>query len=810
MNLRAYWRDPLALALLAILVLGLIATLRLAFDIGRPYGGFLEEYAPSVGDFVRVDTNTPLSWPNASSDLLNQALIDIDGQPYAEQQATAYAAAASRGAPTVSLTLENGGQRNVKQVPVRIFSLADYLDIKLPLIVTNVTLWVLAWIVFSSQPTDPLNRAASWVFGVLALALWSPFVSLFWEREPLVWTLNAISNLAWALLGAAVLAFAWRYPRPLRRVPAWAPNAAHAVGSLFGLAWAACRLWIYFFGWSPLVAALDGLAFTLSLPVMLSAAVLSFAARLVWGWFVERDRAVRRGLLIATVGLAIASPPIVLFLADMAGLRASLILSGLDLRYLVLAIPASYAFVILRYRTFRTAHPVFLGVVIFGLSALLSSVGSWALRHALDLPDRSLSESFIPVFVVSLIASFFWATQTGWQGIFSRLLQWERSSYVAARNFGERLMRPADLTSLPGLLSEALRSELRLERVAVWRWSGDHGLLLAGQAGTWAVLPPQLTLPPFAEPTHLAEVGLPPQRPMRLGGVSRALPAWLKPVAAAEAEVAVLLAGPSGPLGLLALGKRWDEEVFDERDLEIVTLIAQQATLVWMASATMAELREVPTLLTRAQKHERFRIAQDLHDTVQQRLGGIQLLLDTCLDQLRTNPQNAAPLLERCALETERTAQIVSRIRDNLAPPEVARGIAVSIAGTAAEFERRSGVPISVRVASTLAARLPIEAQGELVLVVQQALDNIAEHAGARHVTVAMDDEGRRATLLIEDDGCGFTDARRVTARAAGSFGLVSMHARMLGLGGDLRVDSTAGSGTRVTGWVPLRPASSV
>ncbi len=809
MNWRAYRRDPLALALLAILVIGCTATLRLLFDIGRPYGGFLEEYAPSVGDFVRVDTNTPLSWPNASSDLLNQDLISIDGQPYAGHQALAYADAVSRGAPTVTLVLEYGGQRQVKPVPVRLFSFADYLDIKLPLIVTNVTLWVLAWIVFSSQPADPLNRAASWVFGVLALALWTPFVSLFWDREPLVWTLNAVSNLAWALLAAAILAFAWRYPRPLRRVPAWTAKAVHGVGAFIGLFWAACRLWIYFVGWSPLVAALDGLAFTLALPVMLSIAVVSFAVRLVWSWIVERDRAVRRGLFIATVGLAISSPPIVLFLADMAGLRASLILSGLDLRYLVLAIPASYAFVILRYRTFRTAHPVFLGVVIFGLSALLSSVGSWALRRALGLPDRSLTEQFIPVFVVSLIASVFWATQTGWQGLFSRLLQWERSSYMAARNLGERLMGLVDLTALPGLLVQALQSELRLDRVAVWRWAGDHGLMLAGQAGLWRALPPQLTLPPSGDPVQLTAAGLPPQRPVRLGGVGIALPPWLKPVADAEAEVAVLLAGPSGPLGLLALGKKWDEEVFDERDLEIVTLIAQQATLVWMASATMAELREVPALLTKAQKHERFRIAQDLHDTVQQRLGGLQFLLDTCLDQLKTNPEQAAKLLERCALETERTAQIVSRIRDNLAPPEAARGIGASVASAVAEFERRCNLPVNARIAPTLAARLSPEAQGELVLVVQQALDNIAEHARAAHVSVTMTDEGRRATLLIEDDGCGFTEAHRVTARAAGSFGLVSMHARMLGLGGDLRVDSIEGSGTRVTGWVPIRPDSS-
>jgi signal transduction histidine kinase len=258
-------------------------------------------------------------------------------------------------------------------------------------------------------------------------------------------------------------------------------------------------------------------------------------------------------------------------------------------------------------------------------------------------------------------------------------------------------------------------------------------------------------------------------------------------------------------LGLLALGKKWDEEVFDERDLEIVTLIAQQATLVWMTSAHMAELREVPALLAKAQKHERFRIAQDLHDTVQQRLGGLQFLLDTCLDQVIVNPTQASQLLERCALETERTAQIVSRIRDNLAPPESERVLDGGLAAAAAEFERRTSVAVTLEVAPTLAKRLSLEAQGELVLVVQQALDNVAEHAGAAQVRIALEDAGRRATLLVEDDGCGFSEARRVTARAAGSFGLISMQARLLGLGGELRIDSAPGGGTRVNGWLPLR-----
>lgn len=800
MNARVWARDRLAWGLALTLALGLISTFRLAGDIGRPYGGFLEEYLPSQGDRLQVDSNTPRSWPNiAGGDLINHGLVAIDGAPYRPNQAAAYAAAVERGAPSVMLTIEREGTPVDVPVAVTVFTLTDYLDVKLPIIVMNVALWLLAVVVYSSQPADPLNRAASWLFSLLALALWTPFVSVFWNSEPDVWWLNAVTNLAWPLLGGAVIAFAWQFPRPIRRAPAWIPTVARGVALVLGLVWGGCRLWIYAFGWSPQVSAVDGLAFTLSLSGLLPLSLVVFVARLTWSWIFVRDLAIRRGLFIVTVGMALASPPIVLFLLDMAGGQATIILASLDLRYLLLAIPASYAFVILRYRTFRTADPAFLVVVILGLGALLASLGSWSIRRLLGMPDRSLSESFIPVFVVCLVASFFWATQTTWQGLFSRLLHWERSSYASARSFGERLIGRVHPDTLPEVICHTLRSELKLDRVAVWRYT--HGALaLAGQAGAWPSLPEHLD----TQPAGQFASGLGPQRPLRLNADLLGGPAWLEPLAAVGAEVAVTLTGTQGPLGLLVLGKKWDEDVFDERDIEIVALIAQQASLVWMTAEQMSALRQVPALLAEAQKRERFRIAQDLHDTVQQRLGGIQLLLDTCGDLVRADPDQALRLLERCTVETERTAQIVSRIRDNLAPPEAERWLNTAVAQAVAEFERKTGVSAVVEISPVLSQRLTPEAQNDLVLVTQQALDNIAEHAAAQRVHVTFVDQGDRVGIQISDDGHGFSESRRRTARAAGSFGLLSMQARVLGLGGELRIESSVGAGTRIIGWIPL------
>ncbi|HRE27196.1 MAG TPA: hypothetical protein PK954_11225, partial [Anaerolineales bacterium] len=120
-------------------------------------------------------------------------------------QAAHYAEAFSRPERTIVLTIERAGELMELSLPIRVFSLTDYLDIKFPIIVTNISLWLLAAIVYSGQPSDPLNRAAAWLFNILALALWTPFVSVFWNDEPLVWLINAATNFAWPMLGAAII-----------------------------------------------------------------------------------------------------------------------------------------------------------------------------------------------------------------------------------------------------------------------------------------------------------------------------------------------------------------------------------------------------------------------------------------------------------------------------------------------------------------------------------------------------------------------------------------------------------------------------
>jgi signal transduction histidine kinase len=273
-------------------------------------------------------------------------------------------------------------------------------------------------------------------------------------------------------------------------------------------------------------------------------------------------------------------------------------------------------------------------------------------------------------------------------------------------------------------------------------------------------------------------------------------------------EVAATLWASGRPIGLLALGKRWDEEIFDERDLEIVELIAQQAALFLLTAAQIDELRQVPHQIAETQERERFKIAQELHDTVQQFLGRLPFYLEVSRSAAREDPAEAESILERCMTDVEAAAQTVREIRANLAPLQLERSLVIPLRRLVAHFTARSGVAHEVVLGASVDTGLGLEARHAVYRVVQQALDNVAAHAEASHVTVTVDREEERVLFAVRDDGRGFADEQRNAAAERGSFGLTSMHARITSLGGELTIESVPGAGTYLRGWLPRDSAA--
>jgi signal transduction histidine kinase len=104
---------------------------------------------------------------------------------------------------------------------------------------------------------------------------------------------------------------------------------------------------------------------------------------------------------------------------------------------------------------------------------------------------------------------------------------------------------------------------------------------------------------------------------------------------------------------------------------------------------------------------------------------------------------------------------------------------------------------------SSRLGRLPPDVELVLYRIVQEALSNVAKHAGASRVEARLTRRGSTLRMLIEDDGCGF-DVEVSTGSRESGLGLFGMEERLALIGGTLRVESAVGRGTRVLAEVPL------
>jgi signal transduction histidine kinase len=98
--------------------------------------------------------------------------------------------------------------------------------------------------------------------------------------------------------------------------------------------------------------------------------------------------------------------------------------------------------------------------------------------------------------------------------------------------------------------------------------------------------------------------------------------------------------------------------------------------------------------------------------------------------------------------------------------------------------------------------RLPAPVETALFRIAQEALNNVAKHAQARRVEMAMTRDRGGVTLRIADDGRGFDPE---APQSGTHLGLWSMRERLEQLGGQVEVESAVGAGTTVRVVIPLR-----
>jgi signal transduction histidine kinase len=199
---------------------------------------------------------------------------------------------------------------------------------------------------------------------------------------------------------------------------------------------------------------------------------------------------------------------------------------------------------------------------------------------------------------------------------------------------------------------------------------------------------------------------------------------------------------------------------------------------------------------------ERTRLAQELHDTLEQTLASIALQLDTCskLSRKDTDAANYHFELGRTILAQSQVdvRRSVWDLRSRALEQFNLRG---ALATSSKQITEGTG--IAVQVSSTGVVRpLPEIIEENLLRIAQEALTNIIKHSRAERADISLDYSPQSISLQIADNGAGFAVADHAGPRD-GHFGLLGISERAQRLGGKLTVTSTPDSGTVIRVEIP-------
>jgi PAS domain S-box-containing protein len=217
---------------------------------------------------------------------------------------------------------------------------------------------------------------------------------------------------------------------------------------------------------------------------------------------------------------------------------------------------------------------------------------------------------------------------------------------------------------------------------------------------------------------------------------------------------------------------------------------------------SQAELRELSAQVLQAREDEKTRIARELHDELGQQLTALKMDLEWARGRLPADAAEVSDKLARMNSTLDRTVTATRRISADLRPLMLDDlGLAEAAEWLAKDFEQRSGIVCELALEDPDALSSLEDATGTaLYRMLQESLTNVARHAKATHVEVALGVAGGEVTLTIEDDGRGITDGDR---RKTGSFGLKGLRERAHYLGGTVEIGPAKDVGTRVAVRVP-------
>jgi len=212
------------------------------------------------------------------------------------------------------------------------------------------------------------------------------------------------------------------------------------------------------------------------------------------------------------------------------------------------------------------------------------------------------------------------------------------------------------------------------------------------------------------------------------------------------------------------------------------------------------QLREFAARVEAVREEERTRVAREIHDELGQALTVLKLDLSWLESKIRQTPLRDK--MKSMLVQVDETIDRVRRIASELRPSILDDlGLLPAIEWQVGEFQKRTGIRCTVQ-SDIESVEFGADASAALFRVVQEALTNVVRHAAASCVKIDLTSDGHDLRLSLTDDGKG-TTAEQLNDMT--SLGIVGMKERVSRVGGEFKIRSQLGQGTRIEISLPIK-----
>jgi signal transduction histidine kinase len=425
-----------------------------------------------------------------------------------------------------------------------------------------------------------------------------------------------------------------------------------------------------------------------------------------------------------------------------------LVISAIALGFYA-AIPVSIGIAILRYRLYEIDVVIRKALIVAVLAAVFVLVYALVVGGvgALVQTSNNSALSFASAVVVAVL---FQPVLSRARRFADRVVYGKRATpYEVLSEFGDRLSETYAADDVLPRMARVLAEGVGADRTRVWLSVGDE---LRPVASWPSDADPARTDDGRAEVRHRGEL---------LGALSVAMPA---------------------------------NDPMDPAKEKLVADLAAQAGLVLRNVRLLEDLRGSRRRLVAAQDEERRKLERNIHDGAQQQLVALAVKARLARTLTERDPAKAEEMLGQMETEMQQALEDLRDLARGIYPPLLAdQGLAAAVESQA----RKATIPVEVIPDGV--GRYPQTVEAAVYFSVLEALQNVAKYANASHAAIRLGQNGSTLTFEVRDDGSGFDPAS--TGYGTGLQGIAD---RLASLNGVLQVASAVGSGTTVSGAIPL------